>query len=219
MAYLVGPGPIALPGGPGGGGGTSNVFSQTSGNPGPGFPVRPGTRAHDQDGNQYIFLDYTSTLYAFQACQIMDDNTAQTLGVGAGFGTRVGVVQQGGTSDQGGWVMIYGRTFMQVGINGASPSDAANGPTTLRTTQATVFVVPTSLTSPMTLGYTSDGNTSTAIQRVRGIWVAFDASPADVSTSGTTLNGVASTSATSFIGAAIAVFLNYPVIESQDNPS
>lgn len=216
MAQLTGAA-TAFPSG-GGGGGTSNVFSETSGQPGARFPMRPGTRARDVDGNEYVFCDFTATLYAFQAVQIMDDNTAQTLGVGQGFGTRVGVAQQGGTSDQGGWVQIYGRTMMQVGINAASPSDAANGPTTLRTTAATKFIVPTSLTSPMTLGYVTDSVT-TINQIVKGIWVAFDASPADVSVCGTTLNGVVGTAGTTFIGSAIAVFLNYPVIENVDTPS
>jgi hypothetical protein len=100
-------------------------------------------------------------------------------------------------------VQIYGRVLMQVGINAASPSDAAAGPTTLSTSAQTIFVVPTSVTSPAVLGYTS-GNVSTASGKVViGIVVASDASPGDVS---------ATTSATSHIGSEIAVFLNYPHI-------
>ncbi len=157
------------------------------------YPVKVGTRARGTDGSEYVYVDYTASVL--------------TAGVGRG---AIGVVCSPGTSDNGAWVQIYGRTVMQVGINGASPSDAANGPTTLGTSAATIFVVPTSITSPAVLGYTS-GNVSTGSPTmVIGMNVATDASPDEVSL------GLAVTSATSYIGAAIGVFLNYPYVIHQN---
>jgi hypothetical protein len=173
------------------------------------YPVKVGTRARGTDGSEYVYVDYTGTFYTGMPCLINSDYTASVLTAGVGRGA-IGVVCSPGTSDNGAWVQIYGRTVMQVGINGASPSDAANGPTTLGTSAATIFVVPTSITSPAVLGYTS-GNVSTGSPTmVIGMNVATDASPDEVSL------GLAVTSATSYIGAAIGVFLNYPYVIHQN---
>jgi hypothetical protein len=170
------------------------------------FPIKPGTRARGVDGSEYVYCDFTGTVYSRLPVAISSTYTAAVLSVNDARGP-IGVVCAGGTSDNGGWVQIYGRCLMQVGINGASPSDAANGPTTLGTSAQTIFVVPTSLTSPMTLGYTS-GNVSTGSPTmVVGLIVATDASPGDSS---------AVTSATSHIGAEIGVFLNYPSVIHQN---
>lgn len=180
-------------------GGTSDVHTTP-------YPVAPGTRARGTDGSEYVYVDYTGTVYSRMPVLINSDFTAAVLTAGVGRGA-IGVVTAGGTSDNGGWVQIYGRCLMQVGINGASPSDAANGPTTLGTSAPTIFIVPTSITSPAVLGYTS-GNVSTGSPTmVIGMNVATDASPGDSS---------AVTSATSHIGAEIGVFLNYPYVIHQN---
>jgi len=176
-------------------GGTSNVYTTP-------FPVRVGQRARGVSGEEYIFVDFAETAYSGMPVLINADFTASLLTAASGRGP-IGIVVAGATSNNGGWVQVYGRVLMQVGINAASPSDAANGPTTLSTSAQTIFIVPTSVTSPAVLGYTS-GNVSTASGKVvLGITVASDASPGDVS---------ATTSATSHIGSEIAVFLNYPHI-------
>jgi hypothetical protein len=170
------------------------------------YPVKVGTRARGTDGSEYVYVNYTGTFYSGMPCLINSDFTADVLTAGVGRGP-LGVVCAPGTSDNGAWVQIYGRTIMQVGINAASPSDAANGPTTLGTSAATIFVVPTSVTSPAVLGYTS-GNVSTGSPTmVIGLNVATDASPGDVS---------GTTSATSHIGSEIGVFLNYPYVIHQN---
>ena len=171
------------------------------------FPIKPGTRARDTSGNEYVYVDFTGTVYSRMAVLILSDFTATQLTVANGSRGPVGIVCAGATSDNGGWVQIYGRALVQVGINSCSPSDAAAGPTTLSTSARTVFVVPTTAnTHEGTLGYTSGQTSAGHAWAVLGITVASDASVGDVS---------AVTSATSHIGAEIAVFLNYPRVEHQ----
>ena len=161
-----------------------------------------GSRARDADGNEYVFCNFTASVFGRQPLQVNSDYTATpvtTTGRGA-----VGVSALGATSDQLGWVQIYGRAMMQIIESGVSPSDDANGPTTLGTSAQTVFWAPTSVTSPLALRWTS-GNVSTSSgMRVDGMTVAQDASPSN-SVSGTT-------AATSHSGHEVAVFLNYPRI-------
>ena len=51
--------PVQLTGEPGAfpSQGTSNVFTTP-------FPLAAGTRARDRDGNEYLFCDFTATVYA-----------------------------------------------------------------------------------------------------------------------------------------------------------
>lgn len=167
-----------------------------------------GSRMRDAAGNEYVLVDFVGSVYGGTPVEIFDDNTAQQLGT-TGRG-RVGVACTACTSDNFGWVQIYGRCLVQLGMSGVSPSDAANGPTTLSTSLATVFCLGTSLTSPNGIGWVSGAAaaaTSTLLYVVEGIRVASDASPGDVS---------AVTSATSHTGGQIAVFLNYPQIRPTD---
>jgi hypothetical protein len=194
MAELIGQGPVGIPGG------TSVVFTTP-------FPLRPGSTASDTAGGKYVFCDLTGTAYAGQPVLISSDFTAAVVGT-TGRGP-VGIVMASGTSDNGAWVQVYGRCFAQVSYNAASPSDAANGPTTLSTSAATIFILQSTQSSPVALGYTSDNlNSSADTYFVDGITVASDASPGDVS---------AVTSGTTHVGAQIAVFLNYPQLKIKDN--
>lgn len=171
----------------------------------PLYPVALGTRRRDAMGNEYVFCSFGAALYSRQPVVISDAYDATALAT-TGRG-RVGVVAEEGNSDQCGWVQVYGRTFIQLGMAGVSPSDVANGPTTLSTSLQTRFMLGTSLTSPNGIGWVSDqGSTSDAVVRyyVNGISVATDAAPGEVS---------AVTSAASHVGNQIAVFLNYPWIE------
>lgn len=196
MAQLIGQGPIAF-----GGGSTTNPLSQTSPQPGQNPPV--GTRGVDKSGNVYILCDATATVYGSQPVGINDDYTVTTLTTSTRG--RIGVACTNATSDQFVWVQVYGRCLMMLGGSGSSPSDAANGPTTVGTSAATKFVVPTSLSSPAGLDWVTDASTAGFV--VVGIWVASDAS-LDVS--------AAVTSATSHTGNSIGVFLNYPVTTTGD---
>lgn len=163
----------------------------------------------DNSGNEYLYVDFTSTVYGRQPLLITDDHTAGVFGT-SGRG-RVGVAVTTGTSNQSGWVQIYGRCVMQIGMGttGPSPSDDANGPTTLSTSLRTRFIIATSETSPAALGWTSDASTDGYF--VEGITVASDASPSnDVSDTCTT---------TSHTGAEVGVFLNYPQVMYRENVS
>lgn len=198
MAELIGPGPIGLPGG------TSVVFTTP-------FPIKVGARAQDSDGREYVFCDFTSTVNPGQPVAISSAFEAGILAV-TGRGP-IGVALARGTSDNAGWVQVYGRVnLMQIIASGVSPSDDANGPTTLGTSVPTVFALPTSITSPMALRWVS-GNASTGSGiYIDGMTVATDASVSDsvtltTATTGTTL---------AHTGEAVSVFLNYPEIRHRN---
>lgn len=197
MSELSAQGPVGLPGG------TSVVFTTP-------FPITKGARAKDSAGNEYVFCDFTSTVNPGQPVQINSDFTAGILAVtGRGL---FGVACARGTSDNAGWVQIFGRCVMQIIASGVSPSDDANGPTTLGTSVPTIFVLPTSITSPMAVAWVS-GNASTASRiEIEGVCVAHDASVSDsvtltTATTGTTL---------AHTGHEVAVFLNYPKIRHRN---
>lgn len=192
MAQLTGQGVII-----GGATNTSNPLSQTSPNPGGNLPL--GTRMTDVAGNVYILCDAVNTMFSGLAVLIQDDHTVQTLTTSITTG-RIGVCQANATSDNLVWVQVYGRAIMQVGGSNVSPSELL---TTVRTSAAIKFVVPTSLSSPASIATVTDASSiNTAI--VVGMWIANDVSLGDTS---------AVTSATSHVGSQTAVFLNYPILQ------
>jgi hypothetical protein len=192
MAFLVGQGPIALTGGF-----TSNPLSQTSPQPGSNPPL--GTRAQDAAGNVYILCDSTSTLFSGLPVVIQDDYTCNTIATGV-FTGRIGVNQANATSDQLVWVQVYGRAMMQVGGSNVSPSELL---TTVRTSAAIKFIVPTSLSTPASLSHVTDAS-SVNTGLVMGMWIANDVTLGDVS---------AVTSSPSHTGSQVPVFLNYPYVQ------
>lgn len=177
----------------------------------PAYPVNLGSRKRDAFGNEYIFVDFLTNVYPGQMVTILPNFTSDALAT-TGRGP-VGVVAEVGacTSDNWGWVQIYGRCLVMLGNAGSSPSDAANGPTTLSTSAATKFQLGTSLSSPNSVGWVSDASTGSGYA-IDGMKVALDASVGDVSavTSGT--NG-------GHTGGQIAVFLNYPEVTYRDQSS
>jgi hypothetical protein len=204
MAHLSAQGPI----------GAGHPTSEVATTP---FPVQLGSRMRDSAGNEYMYVDFTGSVYTGTPVAILSDFTAQKVGT-TGRGA-FGVACCPATSDNAGWVQIYGRCYVQLlgETAGVSPSDAANAPTTLSTTAQTKFWLPTTATStgPEGLRWTS-GNTSTQSGfYVDGIVVAHDASYDainlhDVSLPSDTSNA---SPATSHTGHDIAVFLNYPMIK------
>jgi hypothetical protein len=165
----------------------------------------PGKRMRDGAGNEYVLCDLTGTVYSQTPVQINSDYTAAKVGI-TGRGA-FGVAAEPGTSDQWAWIQIYGRALIQLlgATAEVSPSDAANGPTTLSTTAQTKFWLPTTATSsgPEGIRWTSGNTSTTSGFYVEGLTVATDASPGDVS---------GTTAATSHTGSRIGVFLNYPRI-------
>lgn len=172
----------------------------------PSYMLPLGTRRRDEVGNEYIFVDFTDTVYTGTPVAITTDYTAAKVGI-TGRGA-FGVAAEKGTSDQWGWVQVYGRcVVLLIGATaGVSPSDDANGPTTLSTTAQTKFWLPTTATStgPEGIRWTSGNTSTTSGIYIEGMTVASDASPSNDSST--------VTAATSHTGSQVSVFLNYPRI-------
>ena len=179
------------------------------------LPHAVGTRARDRAGNEYIYVDFTGTVFSGTPVQINSDFTAAKIGAtGRGM---FGVVTAAATSDDSGWVQIYGRAVVQLlgETAGVSPSDAANALTTLSTTAQIKFWLPTTATStgPEGLRWTSGNTSTTSGFYVRGVYVAHDTSYPAVITHSTSLTSPSNVSpATSHTGHEVSVFLNYPEI-------
>ena len=188
MPELSGQGPAALPGG------TSVVFTTP-------FPLVVGQQARGLDGSVYLFVDYTGTVYSGLPVAILSDNTAGPLGIT--HRGRIGVCMAQASSDNAGWVQIYGRCDMQVGVAGTSPSDAANCGTTLQTSAGTKFILATSATTLNVLAFVSDASGLDEKYVVTGITMASDPSLTAVSDL---------SSAASHTGSHVGVFLNFPAV-------
>lgn len=193
MAQLHGAGPAAAPFA------TSEVGTTAQSN------LAPGSRMRDVAGNEYVFVDYTGTVATGQPVAIGSDYSAEVIGA-TGRGP-IGISMAGGTSDNTGWVQVYGRGRIVIGLAGVSPSDAANGPTTVHTAFRTQFALQTSISSPVGIGWTSGAPSDEDQGRyvVEGMFVATDASIGDVSDNLTSLGS------TALIG-SVGVWLNYPTV-------
>lgn len=206
MALLHGQGPI------GAAGSTSDVYTTP-------FPHTPGARMRDASGNEYVFCDFTGTVYTGTPVAISSAYTAAKIGT-TGKGP-MGVACGGATSDNAGWVQIYGRCYVQLlaGISGTSTSDLVSLMGAATTLQVK-FILPTTATSTGPEGLrTTAGTVSTASgYYVEGIFVASDASVGDTSALPGLIPDTSNTSSsnisdwTTHTGVDIAVFLNYPVI-------
>lgn len=198
-------------------GGTSDGYTTP-------FPIALGTRARDNAGNEYVLCQTAAiTTVAPEMCvSIAADWSIAPVTTGGTNKGMCGVVadltKSGNTSapvsaipiNTSVWVQIYGRAFVQVGTNASSPSDAANGPTTLSTSAYTQFYLPTSATTPVGVLTVVSDHLITTLSRwtVKGMYVAQDATVGDVS-------AVTAVSAT-HIGSRAAVWLNYPEIIYDD---
>lgn len=218
------------PGGMGQAGPTSNFYTSP-------FPHAPGERARDREGNEYMFVDFTATVYFGTLVQITSTGQASPLLGTTAIGSRVGVVVGGlattvspnhPTSDHGGWVQIYGvHPAVQTGVaSGGGASDSTVGfeviPQTSVGTPSGVF----SLVAPTDLSGASGASTSANI--IHGMWLVPFTEVTDLTTwpgssgsSGPTSNnnwltdGASQTSGantSAFIGQTYAVFLNYPYV-------
>ena len=204
-------------------GGTLDVYTTP-------FPIAVGTQARDSFGNVFVFCDNAAqTFYSGQWVTINQENNRATVLTTSGRGP-VGVVMQGSPTavtdagSRGHWVQVYGRVLAQIGGSVVSPSDAANGPTTDADTLQNTFLLPTSATTPAGVAYyTSNvaGVSSGQQNVIIGVTVAIGAAPADVSghagqggvqSRESTPAVTAVTSAASFVGSSIYVFLNWPHI-------
>jgi hypothetical protein len=148
------------------------------------YPIQPGTRARDMDGNEYVYCDYTATVYSGIPVFISMDGEFTATCVASGGRGPVGVACGAGTSDNAGWVQIYGYASMQI----AGGDSAA--------TSAMVAILASSVSSPQCALNVAARTTDSDIE-VHGLFVVGAAT-------------TDTTSATSHIGVAVPVFLNYP---------
>lgn len=219
MPQLVGPGQIAAAGD------TSQIFNTP-------FPHKPGDKARDTEGNEYIFVDFTATVYYGCLVQITSTYLASPLLGTAQKAFRVGVVASGNpstvagnhpTSDNGGWVQVYGvHPAVQTGVatgSGVSDSTAAFWcipQTSVGTPSGTLSVVAQA-------GGTSIAQASSDGNVIYGMWLVNLDEVTDLTTwsgssgaSGPTsfdINNATSGAATSaFIGQTYAVYMNYPYV-------
>lgn len=178
MPHLVGPGLI------GAAGPTSNFYTTP-------FPHKPGDKARDKFGNEYVFVDFIGTTYYGVVVAINSEYLARPLtGSAAGVfrqPTRIGVVVGGNnttignaTSDNGGWVQIYG-------LNQATQTGAASGGLASDGTVEYVCVAQTSVGSPdgtfsviTGVAGTSIAQGSTDHPRIYGMWVVPNATSAEL---------------------------------------
>ena len=219
MANLVGQGQ-ALSAGP-----TSAIFSTP-------FPHKPGDKGRDANGNEYVFVDFTATVYYGCVVQITSLYTASPLLGTANRPFRVGVVCSGTpstvagdhpTSDNGGWVQIYGvHPAVQTGMTsdgGASDTAGAyfaipqtsvgtpSGTMTVRLQATAVSIINTSTEANLIYGmWLVDFSEVTDIADWNGSSAATGPSTMDV------LNSTSGANTSAFSGTTFAVFLNYPYV-------
>lgn len=227
MAHLVGPGLI----------GAAGPTSQTWTTP---FPHKPGDKARDKFGNEYVFVEFiTTNVSGGVLVQIDATYRAFPLLGTARVGGRVGVAMTGATAaTDGGWVQIYG-VHLAVQSTGAADSDA------LSSDQTVDYILrpQTSVTTPSgTLGMVlSEANTSieasTNYTPIYGMWLVPDTEVSNIpdafwtdlysgttspvsavsNTSGPVTLTTATTNGTSMhTGNARPVFLNYPYVTGID---
>ena len=212
------------------------------------FPHAPGDKARDKDGNEYVFVDFLVGPVYFGCVVGIDSNyrASPLLGT-ARVAARVGIVMGGDgttnanmTSDNGGWVQVYG---LHQAVQTGSASDGLTSDNTVDY----VCVAQTSVGSPTgvmsvttQVAGPSIAQTSTDLPRIYGMWVVPRSEVSDlvsdwnawtsgtsgpvseaigttVLPNGTATSGVSdtllTTGATSaFIGSSHVVFLNYPYV-------
>lgn len=220
MSELVGPGAIVQAGA------TSVLFTTP-------FPHKPGDKARDKEGNEYVFVDFTANVYYGCLVQINSIYQAAPLLGTASRPYRVGVVCSGTpssvagdhpTSDNGGWVQIYGiHTAVQTGVaTDGGVSATAGGayfciPQTSVGTPSGVLALIVQATAVSIINTSVEGNV------IYGMWVVDFAETSDLTTfpgtsatsgpvSRDVLNDTSGANTSAFIGQTYAVFLNYPYV-------
>ncbi len=220
MAELVGPGAIAEAG-------ATSVYFTTP------YPHHVGDKARDTEGNEYLFCDFTATVYYGCLVQITSTHLASPLLGTASIAYRVGIVCSGEattdnhpTSDNAGWVQIYGthpaaQTAIvsqggAVGVSITAGGAYACIPQTSVGTPSGTFCMIAQGTG------TSIAQTSVDANIIYGMWVIDIGQTSDLTTfpgtSGVTgptsvLMGLTSgTNTSAFAGGSFAVFLNYPYV-------
>lgn len=222
MANMIGQGVVGTAG-------ATSIFHTTP------FPHTPGARARDQQGNEYLYVDFTGPVYYGCLVQIDSLNKASALLGTADIAYRVGVVMGGRavsddgehpTSDHAGWVQIYG-------IHPAVQTNVVTDGGVSATAGGSYYAIPqTAVGTPSgTLSLVAQGaavsviNTSVEGNVIHGFWVVDFAQVTDLTTwpgvsgasgptsinfhAGDSTSGAATSA---FIGQTYACFMNYPYV-------
>jgi len=220
MSELVGPGANLQAGA------TSVIFSLP-------FPHKPGDKARDKDGNEFVFVDFLNNTYYGCLVQINSLYQAAPLLGTAARPYRVGVVCSGTpvtdsgahpTSDSGGWVQIYGvHPAVQTGVATDGGVSATAGGAYYCIPQTSVGT-PSGVLSLQAQGVAqATSNSSDDANVIYGMWVVDFAEASDltnwIGSSGASgpssmdsLNATSGAATSAFIGQSYAVFLNYPYV-------
>ncbi len=227
MSNLVGPGAIGFAGN------TSDFYTTP-------YPHKPGDKGRDKDGNEYVFVDYTATVYFGCVVQITADYLAAPLLGTARDPYRVGVAcggvctsASGMTSDHGGWVQIYG-LFYAAQTGSASDGLASDATVAYHVVPQASVGTPSGVFSVIAQGAgTSIAQSSVDASRIWGMWVLPPAQVSNLTvgptaaqmgvsvsdTSGPSSAAFGVSAATSaFIGQTYCVFLNYPWVNGIPEP-
>ena len=208
---LVGPGPIGLAGP------TSQVFTTP-------FPHYPGEKARDKVGNEYVFCDFTGSAWPGVLVQINERYQASPLLGTNLIAARVGVVSCTATSNNGGWVQIYG-VHLAVQSNAASDALVSDGTVAYYLIPQTSVSTPSGTLSLVAREAPTSVEGSSSYNRIFGMWLADAATVSDFTSEyGDVPSSAASGPSTAIVestdgstsnkhtGVSYAVFLNYPYV-------
>ncbi len=211
MSRLVGPGPIGTAGP------TSSIYTTP-------FPHKPGDVARDKYGNEFLFVDFTGSVSGGILVGITDTNLASPLLGTALLAQRVGVAMTGATSDNAGWVQIYG---LHPAVQTFTASDGIVSDSTV----GYALEAQTSIGTPSGVLSLIAGTVTDNVNVIFGMWLSplgtvsdINADVADTAgfppqvsgSSGPTTGVTATTNGTSMhSGQSYAVFLNYPYVTGQ----
>lgn len=226
MSTLLGAGAIGFAGN------TSDFYTTP-------FPHKPGDKGRDKEGNEFLFVDFTATVYYGCVVQITADNLASPLLGTARKPFRVGIVAgglattpSGLTSDHGGWVQIYG-LFYAAQTGSVSDGLASDGTVEYFAVAQASVGTPSGTFSLITQAAGSSiAGTSTDNSRIWGLWVLPPdqvsnlANPPSAAVMGVSVSDTSGPSSvaftvsaptSAFIGNSYAVFLNFPWIDGNSN--
>ncbi len=205
------------------------------------YPVSLGDRARDSQGNEYVFVDFAVTGASIgSAVVISAGHLATPLSQSASQAGRIGIVVGASpTTNQAGWVQVYGFALVQGSTGGATGAASASDSSDTSTGRA---LVPTTVvTSPLgavamviLVAESSVEGSSIEVNQIFGMWPAVGAEVTDIpgfsgdlSAFPNVVSGAAVTQVSETSGAVtnttagignhlLPVFLNYPYHLNQD---
>ena len=149
------------------------------------FPIQLGSRMRDSSGNEFMYVDFTATVYGGVTVSISNDGNFTAAALTEAHRGSVGVTMGTGTSDNSGWVQVYGYH---------SGAQLASGSSNV--TSAMVAVVASSVSTPAA-GMDCIAGSTVDQHRIFDMWPTAVAS-------------TATTSGTSHTGSEVPVWLNNP---------